>query len=85
SVLNGPCTGADGRIGVCVPTASCARDGGAFIHNACPGTPEDIKCCTKPACGLEALGGDCRWMQDCGGGKSLIRHQCPGPDAFRCC
>ncbi|KAF2877119.1 hypothetical protein BDV95DRAFT_601534 [Massariosphaeria phaeospora] len=83
--INGPCTGENGAVGVCVPTASCTRDNGTYISNACPGTPEDIKCCTKTSCQLEARKGDCRWVDKCGGGKSLIQYLCPGPDAFRCC
>jgi hypothetical protein len=85
STIDGPCTGPSGAIGVCVPTASCTQDNGTYIDNGCPGTPEDIKCCTKPKCELEARSGDCRWAEQCGGGKSLIRNLCPGPDAFRCC
>jgi hypothetical protein len=85
STLNGPCTGANGVIGVCVPTASCTRDGGKYISNACPGTPEDIKCCTKPSCQRQAQSGDCRWVDQCGGGKTILQNLCPGPDAFRCC
>jgi len=83
--LNDPCTGDFGAIGVCVPTSSCTRDNGTYIDNGCPGTPEDIKCCTKSKCQLEARSGDCRWAEQCGGGKSLVRGLCPGPDAFRCC
>ncbi|KAF2691704.1 hypothetical protein K458DRAFT_482431 [Lentithecium fluviatile CBS 122367] len=85
SVLNGACTGEDGIVGVCVPTKSCTRDNGTYIDNACPGTPEDIKCCTKPHCQSEARSGDCRWVENCGGGKDLVQYLCPGPDAFRCC
>jgi hypothetical protein len=85
SVLNGPCTGKDGVIGVCVSTKSCTQDDGTYIDNACPNTPENIKCCTKPQCQLEARSGDCRWMDSCGGGKALVENLCPGPDAFRCC
>ncbi|KAF2260431.1 hypothetical protein CC78DRAFT_472976 [Lojkania enalia] len=85
SVENGPCTGANGALGVCVSISSCDRDNGTYIHNACPSTPDNIKCCTKPTCQLEAQKGDCRWVQDCGGGKPILRNLCPGPDAYRCC
>lgn len=85
SVPYGPCTGENGVIGVCVKTASCTKDGGKYIDDACPGTPEDIKCCTKPKCQLAAQSGDCRWVENCGGGKPILQNLCPGPDAFRCC
>lgn len=84
STLNGPCTGKDGAPGVCVPTKSCTRDNGTYIDNACPGTPDDVKCCTKPHCQLEARSGDCRWKQNCNG-NSLVQYLCPGPDSFQCC
>ncbi|PVI03331.1 hypothetical protein DM02DRAFT_726530 [Periconia macrospinosa] len=85
SILNGPCTGKDGASGVCVPKSNCNRDNGTYIDDACPGTPEDIKCCTKPSCQLEAKKGDCRWVDKCTGGKDIVQYLCPGPDAFRCC
>ncbi|KAF1949896.1 hypothetical protein CC80DRAFT_483556 [Byssothecium circinans] len=85
ATLNCACTGKDGAPGVCVPTASCSRDNGTYIDNACPGLPEDIKCCTKPHCQLQAKKGDCRWVDKCTGGKDIVEYLCPGPDAFRCC
>ena len=80
STLNGGCTGAGGAPGVCISTSSCHSGGGTYISNACPGTPEDIKCCTKPACGS---GGNCRWTSECSG--STVSNLCPGPASFKCC
>ncbi|KAH8647864.1 hypothetical protein BX600DRAFT_530854 [Xylariales sp. PMI_506] len=70
SVENGQCTGAGG-----------APAGGSYISNACPGTPNDVKCCTKPTCGS---GGNCRWTSQCASGNT-ISNQCPGPSNFKCC
>lgn len=50
AVLNVPCTGKDNAPGVYVTTSKCSSSGGTFISNACPGTPNDIKCCTKTLC-----------------------------------
>jgi len=82
---NGPCKGKDGITGVCVPTKSCTSSGGHYINNACPGLPDDIKCCTKPSCQKSAQKGDCRWADKCTGGMTALAGLCPGPDAFRCC
>ncbi|KAJ4286069.1 hypothetical protein N0V90_013416 [Kalmusia sp. IMI 367209] len=82
---NGPCTGKDGVQGVCISTKSCTSGGGSYISNACPGTPDDIKCCTKPSCQKAAQKGDCRWVDKCGTEKTTLTGLCPGPDAFRCC
>lgn len=81
SVVNGACTGAGGAPGVCVATASCTSAGGSYISNACPGTPGDIKCCTKPTC---VVGGNCRWTSQCASGQT-VANQCPGPADFKCC
>ncbi|KAF2752095.1 hypothetical protein M011DRAFT_454933 [Sporormia fimetaria CBS 119925] len=81
--LNGPCTGANGVKGVCVSTSSCTSDGGSYIHNACPGTPDNIKCCTKPSCQRAAQSGDCRWVDSCPG--TVLTGLCPGPAGYRCC
>lgn len=51
---NGPCTGSGGAPGVCIPTAKCTDDGGTFVNDKCPGTPEDIKCCTKTVSALQS-------------------------------
>lgn len=83
SELNGPCNGANSVPGICVPTESCTRDGGSFISNACPGTPENIKCCTKPKCGPENSG-TCSFVSSCASGITE-RNFCPGPADFRCC
>jgi hypothetical protein len=80
SVVDGACTGAGGAPGVCIPTAKCTSGGGKFISNACPGTPNDIKCCTKTDCGT---GGNCRWTSQCS--TSSVTGLCPGPADFKCC
>ena len=80
AVLNGPCSGRGDAPGVCIPTAKCSKAGGVYISNACPGTPNDIKCCTKAACGS---GGNCRWTSQCEG--ETLSNQCPGPANFKCC
>ena len=85
SDINGPCTGKDGRAGVCIPKSSCSSDGGSFIDNACPGTPKNIKCCTKASCQKAARTGDCRWSDKCGKGYETLTGLCPGPAAFKCC
>ncbi|KAH8898739.1 hypothetical protein GQ53DRAFT_802273 [Thozetella sp. PMI_491] len=82
STENGPCTGAGGAPGVCVATSKCSSAGGTYISNACPGTPEDIKCCTKTSCG--SSGGNCRWTSQCASGLTES-NLCPGPTDFKCC
>jgi hypothetical protein len=68
-----------------VLVVSAYRRHPALATVACPGTPDDIKCCTKPSCQLEAQSGDCRWAENCDSGNTLLENLCPGPDAFRCC
>lgn len=80
AVVDGPCTGSGGAPGVCIPTAKCTAGGGTHILNACPGTPDDIRCCTKTSCGS---GGNCRFTSSCSG--STLTGLCPGPDDFKCC
>ncbi len=80
AVVDGPCTGSGGAPGVCVATAKCSAGGGESISDACPGTPNDIQCCTKAACGN---GGNCRWKSECTG--DTLVGQCPGPADFACC
>ena len=80
AVENGPCTGSGGAPGVCIPTAKCTVDGGNYISNACPGLPNDIKCCTKASCGS---GGNCRFSSTCSG--TSLTGLCPGPADFKCC
>ena len=82
SSVNGPCTGADGVPGVCISTSSCSSGGGKYISNACPGTPDNIKCCVKPKC---STGGSCRWNSQCGSGMTSQAGFCPGPANFKCC
>ncbi|KAG8754961.1 hypothetical protein FRC14_004484 [Serendipita sp. 396] len=81
SEVNGKCTGKNGAPGVCIATAKCTSGGGTYISNACPGTPDDIKCCTKPSCGS---GGNCRWTSQCTTGN-IANNLCPGPNDFKCC
>ena len=85
STVNGACTGKDGRAGVCISTSSCSDDGGSYISNACPGTPDNIKCCTKASCSQAGRSGDCRWEDKCGSGSETLTGLCPGPSAFKCC
>ncbi|KAF2429691.1 hypothetical protein EJ08DRAFT_272508 [Tothia fuscella] len=79
--LNGPCTGYGGAPGVCISTTDCTADGGRHILNACPGLPDNIRCCTKTSCGS---GGNCRFTNTCASGNT-ISNQCPGPADFKCC
>jgi hypothetical protein len=85
STVNGHCTGKDGHAGVCVSKSSCDGAGESSINNACPGTPEDIKCCTKPSCQQAGRSGDCRWEEKCGIGSETLTGLCPGLNAFKCC
>ncbi|KAL8858866.1 MAG: hypothetical protein Q9178_004544 [Gyalolechia marmorata] len=80
AVVDGPCTGAGGAPGVCISTASCSADGGTSITGACPGTPTDIRCCTKTSCGN---GGNCRFSSQCS--TNTLSGLCPGPADFKCC
>ena len=80
AVVDGPCTGSGGAPGVCIATAKCTSDGGNYISNACPGTPDDIRCCTKTSCGN---GGNCRFTSSCS--TSTLTGLCPGPAEFKCC
>lgn len=81
AVVDGPCTGSGGAPGVCITTSKCSSGGGQYISNACPGTPNDIKCCTKTSCGS---GGNCRFTSQCSSGNTLTG-LCPGPPDFKCC
>lgn len=83
SEVNGPCTGSGGAPGVCIATADCTKGGGSFVSNKCPGTPEDIKCCTKTACGTDNKG-ICRFVSSCASGNTET-NKCSGPTDFRCC
>ena len=53
---------------------------GTHILNACPGTPDDVRCCTKTSCGS---GGNCRFANTCS--TSTLTGLCPGPADFKCC
>src|SRR2546423_11348243 len=81
--VNDPCTGSGGAPGVCISTSACTNGGGTFISNACPGTPADIKCCSKTACGTDERG-NCRFVSSCASGITESG-QCPGPSTFKCC
>ncbi|EXJ55516.1 hypothetical protein A1O7_08444 [Cladophialophora yegresii CBS 114405] len=83
SEVNGACTGSGGAPGVCISTSSCISAGGKYISGACPGTPEDIKCCNKTACGTGNKG-NCRFTSSCSSGNTET-NQCPGPANFKCC
>lgn len=78
--VNGPCKGKGGAPGVCLKISDCDGPGEDFIHNACPGTPDDVKCCSKTSCGTE---GNCRWSKDCS--TPTVSGLCPGPADFKCC
>ncbi|KAL1641280.1 hypothetical protein SLS58_006182 [Diplodia intermedia] len=79
--VNGPCTGAAHKPGVCIETSSCTKAGGTHIDGACPHDANDIKCCTKPSCGS---GGTCKFVRDCETGSTKAG-LCPGPSDFKCC
>jgi len=81
SIVNDPCTGAGAAPGVCISTSSCSSAGGIYVSGACPGTPADIKCCTKTPCGV---GGNCRFTSQCPTGN-IASNMCPGPSSFKCC
>lgn len=83
SEINGPCTGSGGAPGVCISTPACTDNGGTYISDACPNTPENIKCCTKTACGTDNKG-NCRFTSSCSSGVTET-NKCPGPDNFKCC
>lgn len=83
SEVDGPCTGANGNPGVCIATDKCTQGGGSYISNACPGTPDNIKCCTKPHCGTDNKG-NCRFTSSCASGMTET-NKCPGPKNFKCC
>ncbi|KAF7344041.1 NLPC-P60 domain-containing protein [Mycena venus] len=48
TVLNGPCKGGDlaPGVGACVHTSTCNAHHGTIIKNLCPGTDDDVHCCT---------------------------------------
>ena len=77
-----PCNNSGGAPGIRISTSSCARSGGTTISGARPGAPNDIKCCTKAACGSDELG-NCRFSSPCTSGV-LESGQCPGPSTFTC-
>ncbi|KEF55716.1 uncharacterized protein A1O9_08466 [Exophiala aquamarina CBS 119918] len=83
SEVDGPCIGANSNPGVCIKTDKCTQGGGSYISNACPGTPDNIKCCTKPRCGTNDKG-HCRFTSSCASGITET-NKCPGPTTFKCC
>lgn len=80
ATINGPCTGAGGAPGVCIPTTDCAAKSGTSILNACPGLADNVRCCTKTSCGT---GGNCRFASSCK--TNTLTGLCPGPADFKCC
>ncbi|KAJ7712856.1 hypothetical protein B0H16DRAFT_1250222, partial [Mycena metata] len=88
AVLDGPCSGfATGGLGVCISTGACSKKGGTSTPGHCPGTADDIQCCTKSPCTSAALGGGvCRFTSSCTPGNHYsITGLCPGPSDFKCC
>ncbi|KAG8813141.1 hypothetical protein FRC18_002663 [Serendipita sp. 400] len=83
ATVNGRCTGYGGAIGVCISRVSCEKYDGKWIHNACPGTADDVKCCNHIPCDEGA--GTCRWTDLCTGQAFTLTGLCPGPNAFKCC
>ncbi|KAJ8988665.1 hypothetical protein HRR80_007294 [Exophiala dermatitidis] len=81
--VNGACTGSGGAPGVCISTSNCSKAGGTSVANKCPGTPDDIKCCTKTTCGTGNKG-NCRFTSSCSSGNTES-NECPGPSDFKCC
>lgn len=69
-----------GKPGVCIATAQCSSASGTSSVGFCPHDPADIKCCTKPSCGV---GGHCDWTSACKG--TTKAGLCPGPADFKCC
>ncbi|KAJ7187286.1 hypothetical protein C8R46DRAFT_1207244 [Mycena filopes] len=86
AAVNGPCTGGEAGVGVCVSTSSCAAKGGTTHNDLCPFDPPDIKCCTKAPCTSASLGGGvCRFTSGCTGNHYTISNLCPGGSNFKCC
>jgi hypothetical protein len=57
AALNGHCTDIDhlgpGSFlvdGICTYTSTCKQYGGSYATGACPGDPEDVKCCFVNTC-----------------------------------
>ncbi|KAJ7200515.1 hypothetical protein GGX14DRAFT_372022 [Mycena pura] len=83
AVLDGPCAGGGG--GICLTTASCAASGGTSTPGLCPGTPNDVQCCTKTCTTTNVGPGVCKFTSDCIGKHFVIAGLCPGPSDFTCC
>lgn len=79
AAINGPCS-VGSTPGVCIATAQCSSASGTSSVGFCPNDPTDIKCCTKPSCGV---GGHCDWTAACKG--TTKTGLCPGPADFKCC
>lgn len=79
AAINGPCS-VGSTPGVCIATAQCSSASGSSSVGFCPNDPADIKCCTKPSCGV---GGHCGWTAACTG--TTKTGLCPGPADFKCC
>ena len=65
------------------PSSLLSLDNHLPLFIQCPNLPEDIKCCTKPACGASNAG-NCRLTSSCDSGITET-NKCPGPDSFKCC
>ncbi|KAJ7913046.1 hypothetical protein B0H13DRAFT_2005831 [Mycena leptocephala] len=88
SVVNGPCSGGGlaSGVGVCISTSSCSAKGGTSTKGLCPGTANNIQCCTKSLCASAFLGGGvCRFTSSCTGNHYTIPDLCPGPSNYKCC
>ncbi|KAF2156793.1 hypothetical protein K461DRAFT_289171 [Myriangium duriaei CBS 260.36] len=80
STVNGKCS-VNGAPGACIDAGACTQKGGKTHTNYCPGTPDNIKCCTKSPC--DGSKGVCDWT--CTGNSHFITDHCPGPTGFKCC
>lgn len=73
---------------MCTSTSDCAAYGGTYISGACPGTPSNIKCCTKANCmwttDNKCLGPSIiKWVNAVGQCQRVEAGKCPGPSLFR--
>ncbi|KAJ4313629.1 hypothetical protein N0V94_006852 [Neodidymelliopsis sp. IMI 364377] len=71
--INGKCTDKDGESGVCIGKTSCSDDGASWVNNTSPGTPEDIKCCTKASCQMAERTGAGKREPDTNVGKEILK------------
>ncbi|KAH8587175.1 hypothetical protein B0O99DRAFT_601904 [Bisporella sp. PMI_857] len=87
--VNSPCSNVDSPDSICITTSACASYGGKSDPGTpgaytCPGTPNDVQCCTIyhpcPGLGTDTL---CTWNNRCTGpwGGVIL----PSGDNFVCC